>query len=203
MYSYRIEQAIRAAAVLHQDQKRKGQMPLPYVTHLYAVALLVSDYTDDESTVIAALLHDTLEDTDYTSTELEQDFGRKVREIVEAVSEPQEDDDGNRPSWEERKKAYAKKLKTAPEEALLVAAADKIHNMRSTVEQYYDNHEGFIKDFGGALDDRAMMYQDISNVLNSRLKNDIIGEFNHVYTEYKNFVLGVKSKLSSDPKRKK
>mgnify|MGYP000294795129 CR=1 FL=1 len=203
MYSYRIEQAIRAAAVLHQDQKRKGQMPLPYVTHLYAVALLVSDYTDDESTVIAALLHDTLEDTDYTSTELEQDFGRKVREIVEAVSEPQEDDDGNRPSWEERKKAYAKKLKTAPEEALLVAAADKIHNMRSTVEQYYDNHAGFIKDFGGALDDRAMMYQDISNVLNSRLKNDIIGEFNHVYTEYKNFVLGVKSKLSSDPKRKK
>lgn len=191
MYSYRLEQAIRAAAVLHKEQSRKGQSPFPYVTHPFAVAWLLSDYTDDENTIIAALLHDTLEDSDYKADELEEDFGRKVRAIVEAVSEPKEVD-GDKLSWKQRKEVYAKKLKTAPEEALLVAAADKIHNMRSLVEQYYDDHAGFVKDFGGALDERAMMYQDISNVLNSRLKNDIIAEFNHVYTEYKNFIANVK-----------
>jgi len=199
MYSYRLEQAIRAAAVLHKEQTRKGDAPLPYVTHLYAVAWLVNDYTEDESTIVAALLHDTLEDTSYTGDELEEDFGRKVRSIVEAVSEPK-GVNGAKLSWKARKEAYAKKLKTAPEEALLVAAADKIHNMRSLVEQYYDDHQGFIKDFGGALDDRAMMYQDISNVLNSRLKNDIIAEFNHVYTEYKNFIANVKKSGKTEQK---
>lgn len=192
MYNYRIEQAIRAAAVLHRDQTRKGSVRLPYVTHLYAVALLVGDYTDDENTVIAALLHDTLEDTDYTADELENDFGPRVRELVLAVSEPKTDTDGKPLSWAKRKAVYAKGLKTAPEAALLIAAADKIHNMRSLVEQYYDNYAGLQKDFGGALDERVMMYQDISNTLNSRLKNDIIAEFNHVYTEYKNFILDVK-----------
>lgn len=196
MYSYRLEQAIRAAAVLHKDQKRRGKLPLPYITHLAAVAWLVSDYTDHEDTVIAAWLHDTLEDTDYTAEELEEDFGRDVRRIVETLSEPKERD-GKKLPWKERKLAYLEQLKAGPDEALLVAAADKIHNMRSIVEEYYDNHEGFIKDFSGSLDERAMRYQDLSNLLNRRLQNDIIAEFNHVYTEYKNFLVHVKKSEES------
>ena len=86
MYSYRIEQAIRAASVLHKNQLRKGSMPFPYITHLVATAFTLMDYTDDEDVIIAALLHDTLEDTDYTIDELQEDFGGKVRELVEAVT---------------------------------------------------------------------------------------------------------------------
>lgn len=191
MYSYRIEQAIRAAAILHKNQLRKGSAPLPYITHLVAVALIVSDYTDDEDTIVAAFLHDTLEDTDYTTQEIQEDFGGKIREIVEEVSEPK-NTEKKKYTWKEQKQQYAKKLKGASQEALLIAAADKVHNMRTVVEGYYDDHEGFVTDFKGELDDRAMMYQDISNVLNSRLKNDIIHEFNQVYEEYRNFVLDVK-----------
>lgn len=191
MYTFRIEQAIRAAAVLHKNQLRKGTAPLPYITHLYAVGMIVSDYTNDEDTIISALLHDTIEDTDYTPEELQEDFGGVVRDIVEAVTEPK-DIDGKSITWKERKSIYAKQLKKAPEAALIISAADKIHNMRSVVEEYLDDHTRFMNDFHGSLDDRALMYQDISNVLNSRLKNDIIAEFNHVYTEYKNFILDVK-----------
>lgn len=191
MYTFRIEQAIRAAAVLHKNQLRKGTAPLPYITHLYAVGMVVSDYTDDEDTIIGALLHDTIEDTDYTAEELQEDFGGVVRDIVEAVTEPK-DVGGKATTWKERKSIYAKQLKKAPEAALIIAAADKIHNMRCVVEEYLDDHTRFMNDFHGSLDDRALMYQDISNVLNSRLKNDIIAEFNHVYTEYKNFILDVK-----------
>lgn len=188
MYTYRIEQAIRAAAVLHKDQRRKGVAKLPYITHLIAVAAIIRDYTTDEDTIISAYLHDTLEDTEYTEDELREDFGDNVLKIVKAVSEPTD----TTMSWSDRKTAYREQLRKAPLEALMVSAADKIHNMRSAVEEYYDQHDRFMSDFGGSLDARVMVYQDIGNILNSRLKNDIISEFNHVYTEYKNFIFNVK-----------
>lgn len=186
-YSYRIEQAIRAAAVLHKDQVRRGQTPLPYVTHVYAVAMIVSDYTDDEDTIVAAFLHDTLEDTDYTSDELDQDFGPTVREMVNSISEEVLEGD-DRSNWREQKKLYLKKLKQAPEAALIVAAADKIHNMRCIVEEYYENPSQFVADFGATIEDRLIMYQEISNILNRRVTNEILAEFNHVFTEYKKFL---------------
>ncbi len=196
MYSYRLEQAIRAAAVLHQDQRRRGRVPLPYVTHLAAVAWLVGDYTKNENAIIGAWLHDTLEDTEYSAEELEEDFGEEVRKIVEAVTEPKEKN-GKKLKWEDRKAAYLERLKVGPEAALIIAAADKIHNMRSIVEEYYDNHQGFIKDFSGSLDERAMRYQELSNLLNRKLSNDIIAEFNHVYSEYKNFLAHVKRSVEA------
>src|SRR3989344_3012922 len=108
-YSYAIEQAIRAASVLHKDQVRKGQVPYPYITHLTAVAMIVSDYTDDEDTIVASLLHDTLEDTDYTEKELEDDFGGSVKEIVCAISQPKSNDK-EPSSVEAQKKQYLKQL---------------------------------------------------------------------------------------------
>jgi (p)ppGpp synthase/HD superfamily hydrolase len=191
MYSYRIEQAIRAATILHKDQVRKGSVPMPYVSHLFAVTLILADYTDDEDVIVAGLLHDTLEDTDYTADELGDDFGPKVKEYVVALTEPQ-DDESKSYSWKEQKQQYAKQLRKAPQESLLIAAADKIHNMRAIVEEYYDDHPRFMAEFKGSLEDRVMMYQDIANAINRSLKNDIINEFNHVFDEYKEFVANVK-----------
>ena len=188
MFSYRVEQAIRAAAVLHKDQVRKGVMPFPYVTHLISVAFILHDYTDEEDVIIAGLLHDTIEDTDYTLSELEQDFGISVSNIVKCVTEPKTDASGHTLSWSDRKSAYLKQLKSAPPEALLVSAADKIHNMRMMVETYYDQPSNFLSDFDGTLEQRVEQYQNISNVFNRRLHNDIIHEFNHVLTEFKNFI---------------
>lgn len=186
-YSYRIEQAIRAASVLHTGQTRKGKTPFPYITHLYAVGMLVADYTKDEDIIIAALLHDTLEDTEYTEEELHADFGPMVRDIVLGVTEPKEKR-GLPLTWSERKKMYIKGLKAAPHGALIVSAADKIHNMRSIVEEYYDDHAQFLADFHGMPEERVMAYQEISNFLNRELKNPILSEFNHVFDEYKKFI---------------
>jgi len=191
MYSFKIEQALRAATILHKNQVRKGSVPIPYVSHLVAVTMIVSDYSNDEETIVASLLHDTLEDTDYTAQELEDDFGGTVREIVEAISEPN-DEAYAKLSWKDQKEHYAKNLRKAPQQALIIAAADKIHNMRSMVEEYFDDHPRFLADFKGSLEDRAIMYQDISNAINRSLKNEIIHEFNHVFEEYKNFLINVK-----------
>jgi (p)ppGpp synthase/HD superfamily hydrolase len=192
MYSYRLEQAIRAAAVLHRQQLRKGSMPLPYVTHVFAAAFTIMDYTDDEDLVIATLLHDTLEDTDYTIEELQEDFGGRVRDLVETVSEPKSTPE-NRISWKDRKLQYVKNIKKGPEDALMISAADKIHNFRTTVDDYFEDHNRYLQDFGKNFEDRIEIYQMIANVINSRLKNPIVSEFNHVFTEYKNFINDVQN----------
>ncbi len=192
MYSYRIEQAIRAAAILHRDQVRKGKVPYPYITHLVSVAVLTSDYTDSEDALIAALLHDTLEDTGYTYEELEGDFGDKVASIVREVSHAHRTDGKQEnpwaDAWKERHSRYVAQLKDASELALIVAAADKIHNMRSVIEEYLDDHARFEKDFGGTLEERLATYQAIGNILNSRLESGIVQEFNQVFDQYKDFI---------------
>ncbi len=194
-YSYRIEQALRASAILHKDQVRKGEVPYPYVTHTFAVALIIADYTDKEDLIVAALLHDTLEDTDYTREELNEDFGPVITAIVESVTNPPTQQGE---SWVETKKRYLKKLKDASNEALIVAAADKIHNMRTMVEAYYDKEDELLADFGGSLSERLMMYQEISNIFNRKLNNAILSEFNHVFEEFKQFVIDAERKREED-----
>ena len=190
MYSYRIEQAIRAAGALHNGQTRKGRIPYPYVTHSFSVACIIADYTDDEDTIVAGLLHDTTEDTGYTFAELAEDFGTAVCTIVREVTMPPVKD--GRDAWKERHAQYVSQLKDAGDQALIVAAADKIHNMRSTIEEYHDDRPRFARDFGGTEEERMAIYQSISNILNSRLENDIIHEFNHVFDEYKKFIYAAK-----------
>jgi (p)ppGpp synthase/HD superfamily hydrolase len=190
MYTFRIEQAIRAAAVLHHHETRKGSMPFPYVTHLFSVAMMLGDYTTDEDVIIAALLHDTVEDTDYTLDELEEDFGGRVTEIVAALSEPKLVN-GQKITWLERKKVYAKQLKNGPLEAVMIAAADKTHNFRTSVEEYYDDHNRFRQDFGKNLEERIEAYQIIANVINNRLEGPLLAEFNHVFEEYKQFIYAI------------
>ncbi|MCB9815572.1 HD domain-containing protein [Candidatus Nomurabacteria bacterium] len=195
MYSYKIEQAIKAASLLHQDQLRKGSVPLPYLTHLMAVTLILRDYTTDEDTLVAGLLHDTLEDTDYTYEELVEDFGEKVALIVQTLTEPGSSDQ-DKQSWLEIKKNYAKQLRKGPIEAVMIAAADKTHNFRSMVEDYYDDHNGFLREFGTHLDNRLEAYQNIANAINSRLADGIVHEFNHTFKTYKDFIFDVKDNLS-------
>lgn len=192
-YSYAIEQAIRAASVLHKEQVRKGSVPYPYITHLFAVTLIVMDYTDDENTIVASLLHDSLEDTDYTEKELEDDFGGPVKDIVLSLSEKPSTNIG-KDALIEQKKQYIKQLKNASEEALIIVSADTIHDMRSAVEEYYDDYTGFIAEFGSSLNMRLFLYQEISNTLNRNLKSAILAEFNSVFTEYKNFLQNVEKK---------
>lgn len=187
MYTYRIEQAIKAATVLHKGQVRKGAVPLPYVTHLMSVAFILADYTADENVVAAGLLHDTLEDTDYTEEELAEDFSLEIAVIVVAVSEPKSE-----LSWVESKRVYEKLVEEGGESAHLVACADKIHNMRSATEEYYQDHERFMGDFGTNLDERVLHYERLSDIFNQQLQNDITNEFNHVFDQYKNFISNVK-----------
>lgn len=192
-YTYAIEQAIRAATVLHAGQVCKGPVQYPYITHLFAVAMIVSDYTDDEDTIVSALLHDSLSDTDYTAQELEDDFGGTVRDMVVSITETHHEKPSAREIADEQK-AFLKTLKEAHEGALIVLAASKIHSMRSVVADYLEDMTAFIADHGTDQEAHLFFYQEISNMLNRKLSNAILAEFNDVFTEYKNFIHEVKRK---------
>ncbi len=188
MYTYKVEQAIKAAAVLHESHTRKGALPIPYITHLMAVTFILRDYTSDEKTLVAALLHDTLEDTDYTTQEITSDFGQDVTDIVETLTVSKTNAaDG----WLIKKRQLAKQLKSGPEEAILIAAADNTHNFRTIVDEYHDNHNKFIQDYGPNIEDRIIGSETIANVINSRLKDGIVHEFNHTFELYKQFLIDV------------
>jgi (p)ppGpp synthase/HD superfamily hydrolase len=192
MYTFKVEQAIQAAAVLHQDHQRKGVVPIPYMTHLVAVTMILRDYTSDENTLVAALLHDTLEDTDYTAAEMQDDFGEEVTTIVQTLTEPTHDNE-RKLAWLETKKRYANQVRKGPIEAVMIAAADKAHNFRSTIDEYHDEPNRFMQDFGKNLDERHEAYQDIANAINNRLKDGIVHEFNHTFEAYKQFIFDVQA----------
>ena len=190
MYSYKVEQAVKAASLLHQDHVRHGPVALPHLSHLISVYLILNDYTDDEDTLVAALLHDTLEDTDYTPEELREDFGESVAEIVETLTEPKYKGK-KKLTLLEWKAEYVKQLKNGSEKALMVAAADKIHNFRCMVEDFYGHPDKFVWQFGSNVNGRLEAYQNMANVINSRLKSDLVHEFNHTFNELKQFLLDV------------
>lgn len=123
-----VDAALRFAARAHAGQMRKGT-DVPYIVHPVGVmlALLETGETDPEL-LAAALLHDTVEDTRTSLTDLRRRFGQRVAAVVEGCSEPDKSD-----TWEARKQHTVRHLRTAPRDVLLVAAADKLHNLRSLI----------------------------------------------------------------------
>lgn len=130
-----IKKAIQFAARKHHGQMRRETEPLPYVTHLFSVALLVAEDGADDDVVTAALLHDTLEDTDTTREEIVNEFNERVAVLVESVSEPKEVD-GRKLSWRGKKEHYLARLENADNDAVFIAIADKIDNIESKLEAF-------------------------------------------------------------------
>jgi len=83
--------ALEFAAHKHRDQRRKDASASPYINHPIALARLLAAEggVTDVKTLVAAVLHDTIEDTDTTYEELVEHFGRKVADVVAEVTDDQ------------------------------------------------------------------------------------------------------------------
>jgi GTP diphosphokinase / guanosine-3',5'-bis(diphosphate) 3'-diphosphatase len=114
------------AAHKHRDQRRKGKDASPYINHPIAVANILANEAGitDATTLAAALLHDTIEDTDTTVEELEVEFGLEIAAVVLEVT-----DDKNLPK-QVRKRLQIEHAATLSRNAKLVKLADKICNLR-------------------------------------------------------------------------
>jgi guanosine-3',5'-bis(diphosphate) 3'-pyrophosphohydrolase len=121
-----ILKAVQFAAEKHRNQRRKDAEASPYINHPIALAgvLCHEGGVDDAVVLCAALLHDTIEDTDTTSQELAEAFGPDIASVVLEVT-----DDKSLPKAE-RKRLQIEHARAASQRAKLVKLADKICNLR-------------------------------------------------------------------------
>lgn len=121
-----ILEAATFAAIKHQGQIRKDQQGSPYVSHPLTVAKLLVDIggVTDEQTLVAAILHDTIEDTPTTPAELREQFGSAVLNIILEVS-----DDKNLEKME-RKRRQVIHAAQASLPGRLIKLADKLANCK-------------------------------------------------------------------------
>ena len=120
-------EAMEFASTAHKGQFRKFPPNIPYISHLTAVAQILSRAGFNEEVIIAGLLHDILEDTKHTAEELKQRFGDRVLALVLAVTE------NKSLSWIERKEKYLYQLQIADTEAKAISAADLLANRLSNL----------------------------------------------------------------------
>jgi guanosine-3',5'-bis(diphosphate) 3'-pyrophosphohydrolase len=118
--------AIAFAAHKHRDQRRKDKVASPYINHPIRLANLLANEAgiEDERILIAAILHDTIEDTETTEQELIRDFGKEIADIVMEVT------DDKSLTKAERKQLQVEHAATISRRACIVKLADKICNLR-------------------------------------------------------------------------
>ena len=126
-----INQAIEFAALAHLGMVRKGNNQ-PYIFHPLEVLNLVSMMTLDDEILCAAVLHDTVEDTDARIEDIEEKFGKRVAELVSFESEDKRGNVNKSATWKKRKQETINRIRALDDEgARMVCLADKVSNLRS------------------------------------------------------------------------
>jgi (p)ppGpp synthase/HD superfamily hydrolase len=140
-YSDAINHALAYAAVHHGGDVRTGTR-VPYITHPANVAIILARYGCDDRTIVAAILHDVVEDCDQPGhtvethrAQIEEQFGPEVLDDVLAVTKPAHDAGSRALTSAENKVRYIEKLARASERARWVCAADKLYNARALLSE--------------------------------------------------------------------
>lgn len=175
MLSDRFIKAITFANEVHGSQVRKGTQ-IPYISHILAVTSLVMGAGGSEDEIIAALLHDTVEDGggEPVLNKIKKRFGQNVASIVDDCTETYEDP---KPPWKGRKEAYISHIKEANPSVRLVSCADKLHNVQSLLSDYKQVGEVLWNRFNASKEETLWFYQSMADVF------CISGEGLRIYAE--------------------
>lgn len=134
-----ITRAFEFALEVHSSQVRKASIVpgVPYMSHLMEVAGMVQASGGNETTVAAALLHDTLEDTQATTHDIEVWLGSEVASLVQECTEKGTEGSNGpfKAPWKGRKQAYLDHLAIVSPSALLISIADKLQSLREVRRQ--------------------------------------------------------------------
>lgn len=135
-----LDKALLFAEKAHKDQLYGN---LPYLNHLKSTASIAYDLGYDETIIVSCILHDILEDTNVTYTELKQQFGKEIAEIVYCVT-----DELGRNRYERKTKTYQKTRDNW--KAVIVKICDRLANLRHSAEHspnlltmYLKEHDDF------------------------------------------------------------
>ncbi len=151
--------AIHTALKAHDKQVRKLDNDL-YIAHPLEVGLELAKHGFSDALIIAGLLHDTLEDTPLTQTEIEELFGEEVARYVDFCSERNKTD-----SWKTRKINYIEHLKNAPLEVLYIVCVDKLTNIKSIYRNLETQGSIIWHKFNAGYEDQKWYYHAILDLL--------------------------------------
>lgn len=131
-----VSEAVAFAAKAHDGMRRK-KSDAPYILHPMEAAVIVGTMTDDQNLIAAAALHDVVEDAQITIEEIEQRFGRRVRELVESETEDKRENLPPETTWRIRKEESLEVLKNTEDlGVLMVWLGDKLANMRAIYRDF-------------------------------------------------------------------
>ena len=130
-----LDRAIVFAVRAHAGTERRGK-GFPYIVHPMEAVEIVATMTKDQELLAAAVLHDTVEDTDTTVEQIRTEFGDRIASLVASESDIVVDGVNEEDSWHARKQAAIDRLARASHDAKMVALGDKLSNMRAIARDY-------------------------------------------------------------------
>ena len=125
------DKAVKFATEAHSGTERRGK-GYPYIIHPMEATSIVASITNDPEMLVAAMLHDTVEDTDVTLEQIRELFGERVATLVKNETAPLSDE----MPWRAKKEAQLAQLAAAPYDSKVVALGDKLSNMRGIALDY-------------------------------------------------------------------
>ncbi len=128
-----LDRAIEFAVRAHSGTERRGK-GFPYIVHPLEAMAIVATMSSDQELLAAAVLHDTVEDTDVTMEQISAEFGERVAALVTVDTCPLKNEKGC--SWHQRKQAAIDLIANASHDAKIVALGDKLSNMRAIARDY-------------------------------------------------------------------
>lgn len=126
------DRAAKFAIDAHHGGERKDK-GYPYILHPMEAAGIVASISNDQELLAAAILHDTVEDTDVTIEQIRQEFGDRVATLVYSETSHLPHD----APWRDRKQAQADAIASASRDSKIVALGDKLSNLRAIVTDYH------------------------------------------------------------------
>jgi (p)ppGpp synthase/HD superfamily hydrolase len=167
-YSAQYEAALILATREHRRQNRKGT-DIPYITHPVHVSVILVRYGFPEPVTIAALLHDVVEDQDYSLQRIKETFGSTVAEMVDALSEQKRDQQGGVRPWKVRKRESLERLGRASTGAVAIKAADVLHNTQALAADLCREGPGIWDRFNSDPESSLRYYRDVADLARERL----------------------------------
>lgn len=164
--------ALEFANKIHWNEVRKGTKT-PYIAHPMAVASLVMENEGNAEEVIAAFLHDTVEDcVDVGYETIESEFGSRVADIVLGLSDANPTPGKEKGPWKKRKLSYLDHIRSTEDPSILkVSCADKLHNARTILSDLKDPEVGAAvwDKFKAAREETLWYYDSLAEVFSARL----------------------------------
>lgn len=157
-----VSKAIEIAVKAHDGMRRK-KSETPYILHPLEAAVIVSTMTSDQNVIAAAILHDVVEDTNVTIEEIEETFGKRVKDLVISETEDKMPHIPASESWRIRKEESLALLeKTEDIDILILWMGDKLSNMRSIYRDWKIEGDAMWQNFNQKnVDEQAWYYKTI------------------------------------------